>query len=541
MAVDRLSEAWLAFDRHDWLAAYDGLARTADGALHADDFVLLAKAAYLLGRTNDCVQAMQRAHQGYVAGGDTLSAVRCAFWLAMVLFLGGEMAVGGGWVARCQRLLQDVEGDVVERGYALVHVMFLAVARGQYDEATRVSDEVTSYGRRFQDADLLAIGLCVRGRSSIYQDAVPEGLAHLDEAMVGVAAGEVSPLMAGQVWCAVIEACQEVGDFARVEQWTRALTAWCDAQPGLLTFTGQCAMHRGQVRRARGDFRGALAEFTEAESRYRALGASPAVGFLMYERGEVHRVLGEHDAAEEAFTRATELGFDPQPGLALLWLQQGRTDAGAHAVRRLLAEPRDVVHRARVLPGAIEVLLAGGDLAGARLVEEELAGIAERFGCPSLLAAAAFCDGAVALAEGDPEQALASLRAAAHAWRVLGSDYECARTMVLLGQVLRGAGDDRSAVGELEAARRTLVRLGAVPAAQAAARLLAPAALPRGLTEREVQVLRLVAGGRTNGDIAVVLFLSEKTVARHLSNIFTKIDVSSRTAAAAFAFENDLV
>ena len=539
--ADDLVRAREAFERRDWVAAYDGLASAGANALLADDFVLLAKAAYLLGRRNDCIQALQRAHTTYLDSGDTLAAVRCAFWLAMVLNTSGEQAVGGGWVARAQRLLDDFGEDTVERGYVAIHLMFQHIDARESAPAMERARVVLDYGRRFGDPDLVAMGLCAQGRMLLYSGDVPAGLALLDESMVGITAGEVSPIFAGSIWCALIEACQELSDFDRVDQWARALTAWCDTQPGLVPFTGQCALHRGQAKRARGAFADALAELDLAEQRYREFGELPPLGLANYERGEVLRVRGDSDAAERAFELAAEFGYDPQPGLALLWLQRGRTDAAVGAVRRLVAEPRDPVHRAQLLPAAVHVLVAGGDLAEARRLADELAAIAQRFCCAPAEALAAFACGEVALAEGDAPRALAELRRSIQTWSALGMPYDAACARVLLGRTLRTVGDSESAARELATARRTFAELGATPALAEVDRILAPTTNPDGLTDREVEVLRLAASGRSNAQIAAELFLSEKTVARHLSNIFTKIDVNSRTAAAAYAFEHNLV
>ncbi len=343
------------------MAAYDALADLDPSTLKADDFARLATAAYLLGHRNDCVLALQRAYQVNLAAGETLAAVRCAFWLAMVLLTAGESAVGGGWVARGQRLLDDVVGDVVERGYMLIHLMYRHIFGDEFAPGLEVAEQVTEYGRRFQEPDLVAMGLCAQGRLLLYAGRVREGLEALDEAMVGVAAGEVSPIFAGNVYCTMIEGCQEISDFARAAEWTTALTRWCDTQPGLVAFTGQCAVHRGQIMRVRGAYADALEEFERAAQRYESAGTPAAVGLAMGERGDVLRIQGEFAAAEEAYGKAAGFGYEPQPGHALLWLARGRNDPALAAIRRLLAEPRDPVHRSQLLPAAVQILLGCGE------------------------------------------------------------------------------------------------------------------------------------------------------------------------------------
>jgi DNA-binding NarL/FixJ family response regulator len=538
--VDDLLRARVAYDRRDWLAAYGGLSEAGGDEFTAEDFTRLATAAYLVGRRNDCVQALQRAHQLHFDSGAVLAAVRSAFWLALVLMTSGETAVGGGWVGRAQRLLADVEGDVVERGYVAIHVMYRHIFASDFGTALALAMQVTDYGRRFADPDLTAMGLNAQGRILLYTGRVPDGLALLDEAMIGVAAGEVSTIFAGNVYCSMIEACQEIADFDRAARWTSVLTTWCDEQPGLVPFTGQCAVHRGQIMRARGAFDEALTEFDLAVRRYRDAEALDAAGLAMAERGDVLRLRGDLAGAAAAYETAGTFGYEPQPGLALLWLAQGRTAAAVAAVGRLLGEAADPVHRSRLLPAAVEIILVDGQADAAAGLAVELRSIAASFGCPSVQARADHASAEVALATGDPAAALALLRRERGVWERLGARYDTARCRVLLGRALRALGDNESAITELTAARRTLAELGARPAEHEAAALILPT-LPGGLTEREVEVLRLVATGKTNPEIAALLVLSEKTVGRHLSNIFTKINVPTRTAAAAFAYEHRLV
>jgi DNA-binding CsgD family transcriptional regulator len=538
--VDELLRARAAYDRRDWLAAYGGLSDADADELTAEDFTRLATAAYLVGRRNDCVQALQRAYQLHVDARAVLAAARAAFWLAFVLLMSGETAVGGGWASRARRLVDDVEDDVVERGYVRVGMMFARLFAGDFASVVELAEQIIDYGRRFAEPDLVAMGLMSKGRILLYGGRVPDGLALMDEAMVGVAAGEVSTIFAGTVYCTMIEGCQEIGDFDRAARWTSALTGWCDQQPGLVSFTGQCAVHRGQIMRAHGAFDEALTEFDLAVRRYRDADVLTAAGLAMTERGDVLRIRGDLASAAAAYETAVAFGYDPQPGLALLWLAQGRSVAAVAAVRRLLGETGNIVHRSRLLPAAVEILLVGGQTDEAATLAIELETIAESFGCPSVQARADHARAAVALASGDPAAGIPLLRRERRVWEHAGARYDLARCGMLLGRALRALGDDGSAVTELSAARRVLAELGAAPAEHEAAVLIRHA-LPRGLTEREAEVLRLVAAGKTNPEIAAHLVLSEKTVARHLSNIFNKIDVTTRTAAAAFAFQHQLI
>ena len=459
----------------------------------------------------------------------------------MILGTGGDPALAAGWGARAGRLVEELGDDPVEGGYVAFLHMHRHLGAGDWPAAAECADEATAVARRHADPDLLALGLVAQGRLAIYAGRVAEGLARLDESMAGAAAGEVSPIILGNVYCTAIEGCQEVSDFGRVAEWTSALHRWCAAQPGLVAFTGQCSVHRGQVMRFRGAWSEALEEFALAIERYRQVDFLAAIGLAEAECGDVLRLRGEYDAADAAYQRAGERGHDPQPGLALLWLARGSGDAAAAAVRRLLAEVGNPTQPCRLLPAAVDVLLAVGALDEARTAAVELDDVARKVGSVSLLALAAYASAAVELASGDPAGAMPYLRKARQLWARADSPYESARVRLLTGRALAALGDQESARQEVTAAREAFLTLGAAPAAEEAEQLLRPAALPAGLTAREVEVLRLVAAGHSNTQIAADLVLSEKTVARHLSNIFGKLDVGSRTAAAAYAFEHGLV
>jgi DNA-binding NarL/FixJ family response regulator len=539
--VDDLHRAREAYERREWVAAYRALSDLDDTHLQADDFSALAITAFLLGHHNDCVQALQRAYQAKLEDNDTLGAVRAAYWLAMALWQGGEAAIGGGWLARGERLLDELDEDVVERGYLLERAAFGHVARGEFAEAAATAPRVTEYGRRFGDPDLTAMGLHSEGRLTIFSGRVADGLRLLDEAMVWVLAGEISPVLAGVIYCSCVEACQQISDFGRMGEWTHALTSWCDSQPGLVAFTGQCAVHRGQLMRLHGAYGDSISELERAAGRYAAAGGSPAVGQAHYERGEALRIRGEYDAAEAAYAEAAGYGHSAQPGRALLWLARGRPDAASAAIHRVLAEVQDPVHRSQVLPAAVDVLLEVGEVEDAASLADQLCGFGSAFGSSALQAAGEYARASVAVARADAEDALAAARNSADAWARLSAPYEVARCRVLIGRALRLLGDAESAIADLAEARSAFAGLGAVPAEHDVAVLLGKERAPGGLSPREIEVLRLVAAGRSNPEIAAALVLSEKTVARHLSNIFAKLDVGSRTAAAAFAFEHHLV
>ncbi|MEZ5115057.1 MAG: LuxR C-terminal-related transcriptional regulator [Candidatus Nanopelagicales bacterium] len=542
--VEDLRTAREAYERREWVAAYRALSDVREPALTADDFAALATTAYLLGRRNDCIQALQRAYQSSLAGGDRPGAVRAAYWMTVVLRQGGELAVAHGWQDRAARLLDEHRADAVERGYLQDATMMGHILAGDVAAAIGLAPQVTDCGRRYDEPDLLALGLHAEGRLRVMSGQVGEGLRVMDEALTGVMAGQVTPITAGRVYCSTIEACQDVSDFDRAGQWTHALTTWCDEQPGLVAFTGQCATHRGQLLRLHGAYAEAVEELGRAVDRYRAAGGDPALALSHYELGETYRLLGDYPAAEAAYEQAAAHGHPGQPGRALLLLSQGRNEAAEAAIRRLLAERGDPVGRSQVLAAAVDVLVGCGDADGAAPLADELCAIGEAFGCTALEAAGHQAVATVELARGSGEGALRAARAATEAWSQLPAPYEAARSRTLLGRALRLLGDGDSASAELVAARRALAEIGAVPAERATASLLAGAAgtgAPGGLSPREVEVVRLVAAGLSNREIAEDLVISERTVARHVSNIFAKLDVRSRTAAAAYAYERRLL
>lgn len=538
--LDELAQARANYERGDWVAALDTWSGVDRDALAGADLWPAAQAAHLLGRHHDAVDLLQRAFRLSVDQGDPAGAVRHAFFLSMILATCGEPALAAGWAARASALLAELPADAVEHGYVAFLQMFAHVAAGEWLEAGSAAERAASYGRTHRDADLLALGLVSSGRVAIYSGRVSEGLARLDEAMAGVTAGEVIPVVLGNVYCTAIEGCQEIGDVDRMAEWTSALHRWCAAQPGLVGFTGQCSVHRGQIMRRRGAWRDALDEFETAIERYRLNGTPDAIGLAEAERGDVLALQGDYAAAEAAYERAGEHGHDPQPGLALLWLARGRRDAAAAAMRRLMTETRGPVGQCRVLPSAVEVLLAVGAVDEATKIAADLNRLAGEVRSVPVLAAAASASGAVELAAGDAAGALPYLRKARQLWARADNPFEVGRVRQLTGVALAALGDVESGRRELRHAQDVFTALGARPAAGEVARLLAPADLPAGLTAREVEVLRLVAAGRSNVQIAAELVLSEKTVARHLSNIFGKLRVGSRTAAAAYAFEHGL-
>jgi DNA-binding CsgD family transcriptional regulator len=507
-----------------------------------DDLERLAVAAFLAGRDEDSAGAWERAHQLCLHAGEAARAVRCAFWLAFGLLNRGEVARGGGWLARARRLLDEGGLDCVEQGYLLVPGAIQRFFAGDVAAARASFDHVVALGERFRDPDLVTLGRTGQGRTLIQLGRLAEGMALLDEVMVAVMAGEVSPILVGATYCSVMDACQELFDLRRAREWTAALSHWCASQPDLVPYRGQCLVYRAEIMQLHGAWSDA-AEEAQRACEWLSRPPGPDAGPAFYQRAELHRLRGEFARAEQAYRQASQLGRPPQPGLALLRLAQGQVEAAAAAVRRAVEEAQDRLGRAKVLAAHAEIMLAAGDVLAARAAADELTGVAADLDAPLLRAIAAQATGAVRLAEGDARAAAGALRRAWAAWQEVEAPYEAARTRVLIGLAYRALGDRDTAAMELDAARWVFRQLGAAPdvvRVEALVREAAPEAAG-GLTTREVEVLRLVAAGKTNRAIAADLFLSERTVDRHVSNIFDKLGVASRAAAAAFAVEHGLV
>jgi DNA-binding CsgD family transcriptional regulator len=535
----------LAYERRAWEDAYAAFSQaTAAGPLDADDVERLAWSAMLTGRDEPALETFERLHQLRLDAGDVHRAARAAFWLALRAMTLGQKARASGWLSRAERL---VEGqDCAECGYLKLLEIFRLTTAGDHAAAGTAAAGVAAIGDRFKERDLSALGRDFQGRAMIRQGRLSEGLRCLDEAMVAATAGELSPVVTGLIYCDAIAACQQTHALDRAREWTLALSGWCEAQPQLVPFAASCLVHRSEVMQLGGAWSDAFAEARRASIRSSQARGGDA-GHAAYQEGEIHRLRGELAEAEEAYARASERGRDPHPGLALLRVAQGRVDLAAAASRRVLSETSDALKRTRLLPAHVEIMLAASDLDEARRASAELGALAERFGIELLLAMARHAHGAVALADGDARGAIDPLRHARDAWQGVGAPYLSARIRLLMARAFQALGDTDGVTLELDAAKRIFDQLGAAPDVAAVEAMRAPVpadARPRapgGLSARELEVLLLVASGKTNKAIADALFLSEKTIDRHVSNIFLKLDVSSRAAATAWAYQHRLV
>jgi DNA-binding CsgD family transcriptional regulator len=533
-----------AFERQAWAEAYTALAE-ADRVepLDAEDLDRLATAAGLIGLDDASAAARTRAFQRFLDRGDSRRAAASAMWrLLSISDQKNRQAEIGGWLARAERLLAGDAEDSVARGFLLCLGGRRKAGEGDLPGAKAAFTEALAIGERLRHADLTALARHAEGRAMLWQQQTAAGMACLDEVMVAVSAGEVGPIVTGIVYCSVLSACHDLFDQRRAHEWTDAMTSWCAANPDMVPFRGECLVRRSELLQLHGAWDDAVSEARLACERL-AAGDPAESAPAFYQHAEICRVRGDFDAAEEGYRQASRAGRRPQPGLALLRLAQGDAAVADAAIRSALHETKGQRARAQVLHAAVEILLASADVAAARAAAGELEELARRVGAPTLRAASAQAAGAIALAAGEPGDAVGLLREAWDLWQDVPAPYEVARVRALIGAAYGALGDDEGARMEIDAAVEVFEQLGARPDVERMMALQAPetAAPTGGLTGREVEVLRQIAAGKTNRAIAAELSISEKTVARHISNIFTKLDLSSRSAATAYAYEHKLL
>ena len=530
-----------AYAGRRWRDASERLARADQlQPLDCADLERLAWAHALMGDHERYVTTFERLHAQHLEAGDLCGAARSAFWLGFRLFHLGEVGRATGWLATAQRLVERVGRDCVERGYLLLPVALVSFAKKDFPTAHDAAHRAAEIGERFADPNVTSLARAIEGQSQIELGHRDAGLALLDEAMLPASAGRLDPAPTGIVYCAVIAYCQRVFAIDRAREWSAALAEWCNSQPDLVEFNSLCRVHRAEILQTQGAWQTAMDEIGRANRQ----GALPnEAAAVCYQRGELLRLRGDFEAAEESYREASKHGREPQPGLALLRLAQGKHDAAASAIRQTLAATRDPYGRVRYLPAAVEILIAIDDREGAQAAARELNDIAAHSDTPILDAIAAHSLGAVALSNGDATAALEPLRRAFATWQGVGAPYIASRIRVLIARALEALGDEEGAELERDAAHSVFEELGAGPDLS---KLDAPAEAARdahdrfGLTLRELQVLRMVASGSTNAAIAQALSLSVKTVDRHVSNIFVKLDVPTRAAATAFAYKHGI-
>jgi DNA-binding NarL/FixJ family response regulator len=504
--------------------------------LDAVDLERYAESAQILGRGAEAIQLLRRAFDLRIDAGEVDQAITSAFWLFQALIINAEFARARGWAAQVRRGMPDVDN-----GWFLFTEAYFLIAAGDYDQAAQLLARAADIGSRRRETDLIAFATTVWGRALIKAGRLDEGLSRLDEAMLPVVERDTSPRATSMMYCSAIATCHEAREFGRAREWTHALGAWLDSLPRLGgAYFGNCRIYRAYLMCLRGSWQEALEEVAfvcdDLSGKYGQLVA----GHAHYQLAEIHRLLG-HAQAEASYRQAAELGGPTQPGLSLLRLGQGEADKALLGIRRALAETPGQLERLDLLAAAVTIMLAAGDIDAARQATAELAGIAAVYSTPGVQTELAAARGAVALSDGDPATALPLLRSAAQSWREIDAHYAVATVSVLIGLSCRAVGDEDAAEIELTSARSTFARLGAHPDVRRVEQLLHPAQPVGPLSAREIEVLKLVAAGKTNHAIATELFVSERTVHRHVSNIFDKLGVHSRTAAASYAIQHHLV
>lgn len=512
--------------------------------LEPRDLEKLGLASFMTGREAEGFQILERAHQGYLNLKKTDQGARCAFWLGLMLMNAGERARASGWMARAERILNNEQiQDCAVKGLLLIPTALETLSKGEALKAQKLFEQAETIGVRFGDTDLIVLGRLGQGQALIHKGDIADGIKLLDEMMISVETEEVFPVVSGIAYCAVIEICRKVWDIRRAQEWTSALTRWCDAQPDIVPIKGQCLVRRAEIIQFHGEWSKALEEAKDACELLTRPPGEPAAGEAYYRKGELHRLLGDFEDAEDSYHDAAKRGRNPQPGLALLRLTQGQNDAARTSIINTLEQTKDRIRRVELLPTVVSVMLASKQTEEAFAATKELCEIANEFDAPYLYGMSAYCQGAVFLGIGNIQLALEHLQKALRLWNALHLPYETARTRELKGLVYRELNDNDNSDVELASAKWIFEQLNAAPDLQRISQLWKKKRdhQVHGLTLRELQVLRLVASGKTNKSVADELFISERTVDRHVSNIFNKLGVSSRVSATAFAFKNELM
>jgi len=464
---DPLAAAREAVARLEWERGLE-LFEQADASveLGPEDLEAMAEAAWWVMRPDDAIDVLERAYAGFVRAHDNARAAIVALTLSREHGAKLEGSVATGWFNRAKKHLES-EPEGPEHGYLYGRESLRAMNAGNLDEAVELARRSAEIGERLGDRDVEATGLMYGGMALVEKGDVAEGLAMIDEAALAAVSGELAPFVTGSVYCNMIGTCCELADYRRAGEWTEAAQ-----RRGVRTTPGDCRIHQAEVQVLRGEWIEAEESARRGADELRAFNRFVHVGEGLYRIGEIRRLMGDVAAAQDLFRQAGELGRDPQPGLSLLLLQQGRADAARASIERALEEEVSKLSRARLLPSSVHISLKAGNLDAARTAADELGAIAGIYDAPALHAAAHVARGAVLLAD-DPKEAARTLRRAVTHWQDVGAPFEAARARTLLAQAIRDQGDAETAALELRAARSTFEKLGAVPDRNAVDDLLA--------------------------------------------------------------------
>lgn len=460
VADDPVQAGREALRRHAWREAFDLLqAAQATHPLPAADLEKLGEAAWWSGRLEDAIEAAQAAYAAHLDGGNKPRAAFAALKLSQWNQFKAAFAISSGWFVRAQRLL-DGEPATVEHGYLAWFRAQAAHSGGDLDAALEYARQALELATRFGDRDLQAFALQDQGRILISKREVSQGLGLIDEAMVGAISGELGPFATGYIYCQTITVCTDLSDYRRAADWTEATSRWCERE-AIAGFPGICRVHRAEIIRLRGAWAEAEKEARQAVEELRHYGGRISSEGL-YEIGEIRLRMGDLPAAEDAFRQAHEMGRSPHPGLALVWLTEGKIEAAAAAIRRAVAEATmDRLQRAKLLPAQVEIALAAGDLEAAADAVAELEATRQVYGSPVLEASASQARGALLLAQGEAGEACQALRHAWKLWREADLPYEAAQARLLLGRAYLADGEREAGELEVRAAQAGFERLGA--------------------------------------------------------------------------------
>ena len=526
--VAALDRARTAYRSGDWATAREAFeAARRDVAATGADLRALASCEWWLGRQEAGLAHLEAAFRALTDEGDAMGAAEAALVVSLVRLNRGEMTVGIAWLRRARRVLADLPAG---RGHA--YEVYLTASMDLDDTGALWSADSVSRMRELADTlrqpAVSALNAVMAGMHAIRAGRTVEGFAQLDEAMLCVVSDELDAEWGGDVLCTTIHVCHELADFRRMADWTRATEAWCAARGAHVVYAGVCRVHRLELQSASGEWDAAEAALQRA---CEDLGSDHpwVAGEGWNQLGEIRRLRGDAAGAREAYRRASEAGVDPVPGEALLVLAEGDTERAAAMIAAML-ETRDRVGRARLLRPAIEIALAGGRSLQAEQLLDELENDARAFGSDGFQAWAAHARGMILIHAGDAAGSIGRLHEALDRFRRLGQPWEQANVLCWLATAQELRGEQALAAQLREQAGAIFDRLGAPPV------VVRSAAAEDGgpLTSREREIVELVAQGKANRQIADELFISEKTVSRHLANIYVKLDVGSRTAAAAW-------
>lgn len=541
--VETLQLANAEYENARWLSASRLFEDAELEQLTPSDMERLAICGAMTGNLEQFDSAMENAFERYLIDGAAQMVARCAFWLGLEAMRRGEHGRGGGWLARTKQALEDAPEDCPERGLLLIPAGLQALGQGEPQKAYELFSTAQDIGTRHGYSDLRALGTLGRCQAEVGTGWVEQAIPALDGLMLDILSPSVSPIVIGIVYCAAVELCRELFEVGRAQEWTNLLNSWCNAQEGLVMFRGQCLIYRSELMQFEGAWDDADDQAVLARERLSSPAGDPAVGAAYYQIGELKRLRGRFAEAEANYRKASEHGHNPEPGMALLSSAQGRHDDAVAAIRRALNEDHSHEKRIHLLLSSIEISIDAGDLEQASIALNELNERHAKSGSPVMLALFHSAKAALLLARGRPAEAVTEARSAEHLLTQYPSPHERARVKVLLSRACSLLGDHRTAEIELSAAQAVFEELGATPElARLGLNSPAPVAqtAEHGLTEREAEVAKLVAAGLTNRMIADELVISEKTVARHLSNIFTKLDISSRASLTAYTYEHGI-